>query len=206
MTKAIIFDMGSVLVGAEWRIIYKRIAKKLRISEEKVKEISKPLSAKWNVGKIDEKEFWKGFEKRLGRKIDRGFIKDLWFRNHINYTRNISESWKILAELRTKKVRLAIVSNTIPPHVKAHRKTGRINKLKKLGVEFFIWSCSVGLHKPTPKIYKIALRKLNLTAKKCVFVDDKLSHIKAARKLGITVIHFKTPKKLRKNLIKLGIL
>lgn len=198
--------MGSVLVGAEWRIIYKRIAKKLRISEEKVKEISSPLLEKWNVGRIDEKEFWKGFEKRLGRKIDPSFTKDLWFRNHINYTRNISKSWKILAGLRVKKVRLAIISNTIPSHVKAHRKTGRINKLRKLGFEFFIWSCDVGLRKPNPRIYKIALRRLNLPAQECVFVDDKLSHIKAARKLGIVVIHFQSPQQLREDLTKLGLL
>jgi len=206
MIKAIIFDMGSVLVGAEANIIYKRIAKILKISEEKAKEISKPLLDKWNVGKINEREFWKGFEKRLDRKIDRRFTKDLWFRSHKDYTRNISGTWKIFAELRAKRFRLAILSNTIPPHVKAHRKTGRINKLKKLGVEFFIWSCRVGLHKPNPKIYKIALRKLNLPAKECVFVDNKLPYVKAARKLGIAGIYFQTPEKLRKKLIKLGLL
>jgi len=206
MIKAVIFDMGSVLVGAEWRIIYKKIAKKLGISEEKAKEISRLLLDKWNIGKINEREFWKGFERQLGRKIDRGFARDLWFRNHINYTRNVSESWKILAELRSKRFRLAIISNTIPPHVKAHRKTGRIKKLRKLGVEFFVWSCDVGLRKPNPKIYKLVLKKLRLPAKECVFIDDRILYVKIARKLGIQGIHFQTPKKLKKDLIKLGIL
>jgi epoxide hydrolase-like predicted phosphatase len=206
MIKAVIFDMGSVLIGAEWRIIYKRIAKKLRLSEEKVKKISRPLLDKWNIGKINEREFWKGFEEQLGRKIDCSFTKNLWFRSHINYVRDIRESWKIIAELRAKKVLLAIISNTIPPHVQSHRKTGRISKLRKLGVKFFIWSCSVGLRKPNPKIYKIALKKLKLPAKEYIFIDDKLAHIKAAKKLGMIGIHFQTPKKLKKDLIKLGVL
>jgi len=206
MIKAVIFDMGSVLVGDEANIIYKKIAKKLKISEKKARKISRPLLDKWNVGKINEREFWKGFEKRLSRKIDRRFTKNLWFRSHKDYTKNISGTWKILAKLKAKKFHLAILSNTIPPHVKAHRKTGRINKLKKLGVEFFILSCDVGFHKPDPRIYKIALRRLNLPAKECVFVDNKLPFIKAACKLGIKGIHFKTPEKLKRELVKSGLL
>jgi len=206
MIKAVIFDMGGVLVRRNWQVIYKKIAKELKIPKEKVRKIIGPLLDKWDVGKINEREFWKGFEKRLDRKMDRRFTKDLWFRSYKDYTRNISGTWKILAELRAKRFRLAILSNTIPPHIKAHRKTGRINKLRKLGVELFIFSCKEGIRKPEPKIYKAALKKLNLPAKACVFIDDQIENIEVAKKLGMEGIHFQTPGKLRKELIKLGLL
>lgn len=206
MIKAVIFDFGSVLIGGDWRAAYRIIAKKLKISPKKLLEIVIPLLEKWNKGKIDEEEFWQGLEKRIGEKLPSEFKKDLWYRTYKENRSDIEESWKILAELKKRKFRLALLSNTIPPHVKANKKIGRLNRLKKIGFETFVWSCEVGVHKPEPKIYKIILKRLNLPAKECAFVDDKLDNIRAAQKLGIQGIHFKTPKQLRKVLIKLGLL
>ena len=67
-------------------------------------------------------------------------------------------------------------------------------------------SCKVGACKPDPQIYKITLKKLNLSAEECVFVDDILNNIEGAKNLGMQGIHFQTPEKLRKDLIKIGLL
>jgi len=206
MIKAIIFDLGSVLVGNEWWVIYKKIAQELNISEEKVKEIKRPLLGKWGTGEIDEEKFWKEFEKQAGIKINRKFTKDLWFRTYRDNTKDINKSWEILAELKAQKVDLALITNIIPPHVRANEETGRINKLKDLGFKVLVMSCNVGVCKPDPQIYKIALKKLNLSAEECVFVDDILDNIEGAKKLGIQGIHFQTPEKLREDLIKIGLL
>jgi len=206
MIKAAIFDFGSVLVGDEWKVIFKEIAQRLKISEEKVQEIRGPLLKKWNIGEINEEKFWKEFEKQAGIKINRKFTKDLWFRTYRDHTRNINESWEILAELKARKIRLALITNTIPPHVQAHKETGRIKRLKDLGFEVFVLSCEVGVRKPDPRIYKIALEKLNLPAEACVFIDDILDNIEAAKKLGMQVIHFQTPEKLKEELTKIGLL
>lgn len=206
MIKAVIFDFGSVLVGNEWQVIYKKIAQRLKIPEERVQEIRRSLSKKGNTGKIDEEKFWKEFEKQAGMKVNRKFTKDLWFRTYRDNTKDINESWEILAELKARKVRLALITNTIPPHFRANEETGRINRLKDLGFEVFVLSYKVGVCKPDPQIYKIALEKLNLPAKACVFVDDILDNIKVAEKLGMQVIHFQTPEKLKEDLTKIGLL
>jgi epoxide hydrolase-like predicted phosphatase len=44
--------------------------------------------------------------------------------------------------------------------------------------------------KPNPRIYQILLERYNLTAEKCVFIDDKLENIQAAQNLGIIGFHF----------------
>ena len=206
MIKAIIFDLGSVLVGVEWRIIYKKIAQELNISEEKVQEIKKPLLKKWSAGKINEKKFWKEFEKEANIKINRKFTKDLWFWTYRDNTKDIHKSWEILTELKSRKVHLALITNIIPPHIRANEEAERINKLKDLGFKVLVMSCKVGVCKPDPQIYKITLKKLNLSAEECVFVDDILDNIKGAKKLGMQGIHFQTPEKLRKDLIKIGLL
>ncbi len=206
MIKAVIFDFGSVLVGDEWRVIYKEITQRLKISEEKVREIWKPLLKKWNIGEINEEKFWKEFKKQTNIKINRKFTKDLFFRTYQDHTKDINGSWEILAELKARKIRLALITNIIPPHVKAQKETGRIKRLKDLGFEVFVLSCKVGVRKPDPRIYKIALEKLNLPAEACVFIDDKLENIEAAKKLGMQVIHFQTPEKLKEELTKIGLL
>lgn len=206
MIKAVIFDFGSVLVGDEWKVIFKEIAQRLKISEEKVQEIWRPLLEKWGIGEINEEGFWKELEKQAGIKINRKFTKDLFFRTYRDYTKDINESWEILAELKARKIRLALITNTIPPHVQAHKETGRIKRLKDLGFEVFVLSCKVGVRKPDPRIYKIALEKLNLSAESCVFIDDKLENIEEAKKLGMQVIHFQTPEKLKEELTKIGLL
>ncbi len=206
MIKAVIFDFGSVLVGGEWRTTYRKIAKKLKISQQKILEIIRPLRQKWGKDEINEKKFWQEFEKKIGRKLPPEFKRDLWYLTYKEKTKDIKESWKILAELRGRSLRLALLSDTIPPHIKANKEIGRFNRLKKLGFEAFVRSCEVGFRKPEPKIYKIVLKRLNLPAKVCLFIDDELVNVEAAKKLGMRGIQFKTPKQLRKKLIKLGLL
>jgi len=207
MIKAVIFDFGSVLVkGGEWRIIYSSIAKTLKISLRKIREISRPLREKWSKNTIDEKKFWRELEKRAGKKLPPNFKKDVWYRPYKERTKDMKESWRILKELKKRRFRLALLSNIIPPTVKANKDVGRFKRLKKIGFETLVLSCEVGCRKPEPKIYKIVLKRLNLPAKECLFIDDVLANIRAAQKMGMRGIHFKTPKQLRKELIKLGLL
>lgn len=207
MIKAVIFDFGSVLVrGGEWKIIYKQIAKALKIPLQKIRKISRPLREKWSKNTINEKKFWQELEKRAGKKLPPKFKKNLWYRPYKERTKDMKESWKILKELKKRRFRLALLSNIIPPTVKANKDVGRFKRLKKIGFETLVLSCEVGCRKPEPKIYKIVLKRLNLPVKECLFIDDVLDNIKAAKKMGMRGIHFKTSKQLRKELIKLGLL
>ena len=57
-------------------------------------------------------------------------------------------------------------------------------------------SGDVGLIKPDPEIYKLAIKKFSLVPKNTVFIDDKLENIKAADELGFQTIHFMNPKEI----------
>lgn len=206
MIKAVIFDFGSVLIGGDWQKVYRKIAKQSKISWERIFEIVKPLVRKWNKAEINEKQFWQRLEKKIGQRLPREFKKDLWYRTYVEERADIKESWKIAVELKKKKFLLAILSNTIPLHLKVNKNLGRISRLKKLGFKTFVWSCEVGTRKPELKIYKIILKRLNLPARECLFIDDILINIKVARRLGIQGIHFRTPRQLREELNKLGLL
>ena len=204
MIKAVIFDFGAVLVKEEKT--YEEIAKKLKVTKKKATDITSPLFKKWSCGKINEEKFWQRLEEKLERKAPSDLKNNLWLNKYLKRTRDIKGSWKILNKLWKNKVRLALLSNIIPPRIRVNQKLGKFKRLKDLGFEAIILSCEVGFRKPDPKIYKIVLKKLNLSASSCLFVDDKLANIKAARKLGMKAIRFQSPAKLRKDLFKIGLL
>jgi len=53
-----------------------------------------------------------------------------------------------------------------------------------------VLSGELGIRKPDPEIYDVALRRLGLPPERCVFVDDLGGNLKPARRLGmITIRH-----------------
>jgi len=58
-----------------------------------------------------------------------------------------------------------------------------------------VLSQSLGIRKPDPAIYEEALRRLDLRADRCVFVDDLGGNLKPARALGMITIRHETPQK-----------
>ena len=57
-------------------------------------------------------------------------------------------------------------------------------------VDTVIISAEVGLAKPDPRIYQLALERLGVQAEEAIFVDDLQVNIAAARQLGIRAIQF----------------
>jgi hypothetical protein len=66
-------------------------------------------------------------------------------------------------------------------------------------------SNEIGLIKPDLDKYKHVLQKLNTKPKRCVFIDDKLSNLIPAKRLGIIVIRFESMEKFHHQLNELGI-
>jgi len=56
--------------------------------------------------------------------------------------------------------------------------------------ETVVDSAFVGVRKPDPAIYAIALERLELPAGECVFIDDLERNVVAARELGFATVHF----------------
>jgi putative hydrolase of the HAD superfamily len=48
----------------------------------------------------------------------------------------------------------------------------------------------VGLRKPDRAIFEFAAAKLGVAPRDCVFVDDTLRHVRAAREVGLAAVHF----------------
>jgi epoxide hydrolase-like predicted phosphatase len=82
--------------------------------------------------------------------------------------------------------RLVLLSNTDVKHFAFIR--GEFPEM--FFFDEYVLSYEVGLMKPDPRIYEIALEKAKARAGECVFIDDLEENIEAAAKMGIHTIHF----------------
>lgn len=62
------------------------------------------------------------------------------------------------------------------------------------------------LIKPDPRFYQLLLGRYQLNAGECVFIDDSLANIQAAKSLGIATIHYHAACDVQAALESLGIL
>jgi putative hydrolase of the HAD superfamily len=56
--------------------------------------------------------------------------------------------------------------------------------------EMAVGSGDVGIMKPDPRIYQIALDRLNVRPEEAVFIDDFIENVQGAKAVGIHAIHF----------------
>jgi putative hydrolase of the HAD superfamily len=71
--------------------------------------------------------------------------------------------------------------------------------------DFFFSSCYVGLRKPSPQIYKLALDVLQCEPDEVAFIDDRAGNVDAAATLGIHAIRYQGVEQLERELAALGI-
>jgi putative hydrolase of the HAD superfamily len=69
-------------------------------------------------------------------------------------------------------------------------------RIKKFGLhqcfDAFISSCEVGMRKPDPGIFNLAMGIAQASPKECIYFDDRLMLVQAAQKLGIRSFHHQT--------------
>jgi len=63
----------------------------------------------------------------------------------------------------------------------------------------------VGLRKPEPAIYKLALEITDRQPEECVFIDDRPLNLDTARRLGMQTIEMKDAGQLSSALQELGV-
>lgn len=55
----------------------------------------------------------------------------------------------------------------------------------------------IGVAKPDPRVYRIAAERLGTVTGRCLFVDDTEANVAAARREGMTALHYRRPEDLR---------
>jgi epoxide hydrolase-like predicted phosphatase len=151
-------------------------------------------------GHITRDAFW---QERLGAldlftEEERTAFKQRLYRN-----RGIRPEMAALLRTLHGRIRLAVLSNT--PRRDLARYLAERRGLDGL-FEAVISSAAVGLAKPEPAIFRLALDRLGLQPHEVLFVDDLARNTQAAETLGIPSIVFTSVAALHHELRKRGIL
>ncbi|TDE86023.1 HAD family phosphatase [Deinococcus sp. S9] len=69
----------------------------------------------------------------------------------------------------------------------------------------FFTSCYLGLLKPNPAMYRLALDLAHVRPEEAVMVDDRPQNAEAARSVGMHAVHYQHAEQLRAELAALGV-
>lgn len=151
-------------------------------------------------GQMTRADYWKDRLAALGILDEQAGTH---FKQRLYRHRGLrSEMHQLLREL-AGRYRLAVLSNTSRPELATYLAERR--GLAGL-FDVVISSAEAGLAKPEPEIYRLALKRLEVTPREALFIDDLARNTKVAEAIGIPSIVFTTPAALRHELEAWGIL
>jgi putative hydrolase of the HAD superfamily len=198
--QAIIFDIGRVLVRVDVSRAMQGLAQGISLSPQELwTAIEKdPRWPDWQEGRISARDWHLHITKRLGSSLTFDQFSEAW--NRALDPQPIQHN--SLFESLRKNFRLGLLSNTDPIHV-AHLEA-TFDFFRFFPKSARTYSCTVGSSKPSPLIFRDALKALRSKAEESVFIDDIQAYVDGARSLGIYGIHYQNPAQLRQELNTLG--
>lgn len=200
MIKFVIFDVGGVLIRWEDEWLLDAFTRKYEIDKRNIgKYYYKWLKKSW-TGEISEIEFLKRIIKAVGIKSSPQSMRVFWksvFRKRSSMNKDVVS---VVKNLHKNGYKLGVISNTSGKY----RAQLYVNRFKRY-FNSTVMSCDVGMKKPERRIFVYVMRRLHAKPKECIFIDDKMEHVKGAHKAGMFAIHFRNVKQLRHDLKKLGV-
>lgn len=183
--KAVIFDLGGVIVRTENKTPRARLAEELGMTYEELSNLifNNESARLVTIGKMTTREHWETVRSRLGMDVE-AFkrVQELfWAGDSVDY--------ELLGYLRSLRpnYKTALLSNAWDD------LRGMITDVWRFDDAFdeMIISAEVGLAKPDVRIYELTVERLQISPGEAVFVDDFIENIEGARTAGLHAIHFR---------------
>jgi epoxide hydrolase-like predicted phosphatase len=108
------------------------------------------------------------------------FLEKYWSADDVN--------WRLLDYIRSlhPRYKVGLLSNAWDDLRQTMHNRWDIDGL----FDQMIISAEVGIVKPDPRIFHLAVERLGVQPSDAVFIDDMLVNVQAARKEGLAAIHF----------------
>lgn len=200
--KAIIFDLGNVLVGFDHRIAVRRILKHTSKSEREIYDLffDSGLTREFEKGKITPGEFFRQAKSLLELKLRFQEFLPIW--NEIFFSKPETEEFIVSLNSGLK---LVLLSNINKLHYDYIRNAFS-SSIALFGPGNVIPSYITGFIKPEREIYDLAIRKTGRGIENIVYVDDRRDLVEAARGYGLRAIQFQNIEELKQDFRDLGII
>jgi FMN phosphatase YigB (HAD superfamily) len=176
MIKAVIFDIGNVLLSFDFGRVLRRIVPHCGVNPADFSTRLEPLKMDLESGRISADAFLDRASVALAYRGERSELVRAWQ----EIFEPIEKTHRLVDGLASR-FPLYLLSNTNNLH--AEYFMGEYPVFRRFKDRVF--SHEAGLMKPDPGIYRHALEKFGLEAGEAFFVDDLAENVEAARGEGI---------------------
>ena len=194
--KAIAFDWGGVLIEDPVPGFLKLLAARFQCSQEELSLHFSTSMYDFQRGFVSEEHFLTNLAKKLNRpNLKKPFWKEAF--REVYREQNVVQS--LARSLRKKGYLIGLITNTEMP--------ARDFNLE-CNYDFFdarIFSCEEGVAKPEKRIYDLMAKRLGVSNKELIIIDDKKENIEGAINAGAFGILYKNPQQLANELELYGI-
>lgn len=195
----VIFDLGGVVMEHEAdRLVY-QVSQLLGRSFEEIHEAvyHQELLLPLELGRISPEAYYRGLQERLQLP----WSYEQFVRSWNDVLSENQEVTPILQRLHQHH-KLMVLTNTNLLHLD-YIKT----QYPALSVfDDWVASCEVGLRKPDPEIYQLAVKRAGVQPGAAVYVDDRPEFAEGGRAAGLTAIRFESGPQLERELRALGLM
>jgi putative hydrolase of the HAD superfamily len=198
MYKAIIFDLGGVLIPFDFERAHEALARVCPYSAEGISQriAASGLVEPFEAGLIEPGDFVAQLSRTLELRLDFDGFCRIW--NHIFTDPLLPES---LIQGLASRYRLLLLSNTNAIHFAMIRQAyPALRHFREL-----LLSYELRTLKPRPDIFRVAIERAGCRPQECFYTDDTAVHVEAARALGIDAVRFQNREQLERELQARGI-
>jgi len=156
------------------------------------------VSGAFDAGQLDLDQYLDRTIFYCPRAFDKEDVRDFMYAQ----SGALPDSLALMARLaQARKVFLATLNN--------ESRELNLYRIEKFGLRnyfsVFFSSCYLGVSKPHPQIYRLALDLSQRQAEECVFIDDRSLNLECARRLSLHTIQFLNAEQLENDLRTLGL-
>jgi len=199
--KAIIFDLGNVLIDFDHMLAAKRMSNFCEKSGEQIYNLffNSQVTNLFEAGKVTPDEFFADVKRALNLKMDFQTFLPIW--NEIFFFSAKNRAVFSIASSLKGRYKTVVLSNVNVLHFEYLKKAFPIFPI----FDHVFTSFELGVTKPEEAIYRNVLEALGVPPEKAFYTDDRPELVEGARALGIQGFVFKGAQQLEADLHSLGV-
>lgn len=195
--KGVIFDYGGVISYPQNKNRVQEMLKLLKSNDpELFDKLYYQYRHEYDLGIFNGTIYWSKIINHFGLEPNDHLIRELHQQDVLSWTEINQEIMECISTLRSKKVKLAILSN-MPPDILQYMRQ-EFNWLDLF--DQCVFSCEINKVKPDPDIYRFCLDQIKLEPNEAVFIDDTFKNITGAENVGLNTIWYQNFKEFKQSL------
>ena len=199
MIKNIIFDLGNVLLNFQPEILVNELTNDIERTKIFIQKIiHNKIWVELDKGIYTLEEAFNIYTAQFPEELE---IIIPFFKRWIDYLTPIQKNVEILKELKKRGHRIFILSNAMVEAYDVVRERYDFFSL----VDGQIISGIEKVGKPEIEIYKLLINRYGLIPEESLYLDDVLSNLRPAKKLGFNTIWVRPQTEIQEELKRFGI-